>query len=177
MKKVMVISVIALISFVSSSVLGARERETPFYDSGYTGNVEVNAGGVIGGSLYTSLSTVHGSSFGNGLFTGIGVGLDITPGNTMSTYAIPFFLDVRYSFLEGNVSPFLDMKFGGYYRVGENVGLYASPSAGVDIGRWSIFLRYAYMTAEDRIYDSVESAYFNMGVNRHALTLGVNIWF
>lgn len=177
MKRTIIITVIALICLVMASELEATVRRTPFYDSGYAGNVEVNAGGVLGGRLFTSITTVHGCSFSNGLFAGIGAGVDITPENAMTTYAIPFFLDVRYSFLEGHVSPFVDMRFGGYYSVWENVGLHASPSAGVDIGRWSIFLRYAYMTAEDRMYDSDKSAYFNLTSNRHALTLGVDIWF
>lgn len=173
MKKLLIVLVLCA-AFVD---LQAKGRETPFHNFGYTASVELDAGAVIDAGFSSSLTTVHGYAFGNGLFTGVGTGVVFTPSDLMSSYGIPFFLECRYSFIDAKASPFLSMRFGGYYNIGGRTGLYAAPSAGIDMGRWSLFLKYDYRTGNRTIYDSASSSYLELSSFQHALSLGVSVWF
>lgn len=171
---------IAALSVTMSLCASAADRQTPFSSPGYAGNVGIELGGIVERGVSAAILTEHGYQFGFGLFTGIGTGVIYTPEAELSIAAIPFFLDVRYRFMDGEASPFVSMKFGGCYYYDTSFGLYAAPSVGVDIGRWSLFLKYDYRSCADAVYVyRTEYSYFETrGMFRaHALSVGVNIWF
>lgn len=146
MKKSIVISVLLCIF---TAALYAKPN--PYFKKGYLGNVELSAGAGTDGFFEPAIMTTHGYSFGKGFFGGFGAGLGV---RTDGGYAnIPFYMDVKYSAFREGVSPFLDMKFGGVYdSLFESAGIFASPSAGIDIGRWSVFLRYTFRNANATAY-------------------------
>lgn len=167
---------IAALSVAMSLCASAADRQTPFSSPGYAGNVGLELGGIVDGGFSSAILTEHGYQFGFGLFTGLGTGAIVTPSSGMSYLAIPFFLDVRYRFLDGKASPFVSMKFGGCYYYDRTVGLYAAPSVGVDIGRWSLFLKYDYRACSD-VIASNDVLVIAGDFKAHALSVGVNIWF
>lgn len=76
------------------------------------------------------------------LGVGDGIGLYITPaemGGYKTRYQVPIFAEIKYSFLDWIVSPFVDLKAGGFYdyTLG-GTGYVIRPSVGVDIWRFSI---------------------------------------
>ena len=76
------------------------------------------------------------------LYVGGGIGLYITPvemGGYKTRYQVPIFAEIKYSFLDRLVSPFVDLKAGGFYdyTLG-GTGYVIRPSIGVDIWRFSI---------------------------------------
>ena len=75
------------------------------------------------------------------LYVGGGIGLYITPvemGGYKTRYQVPIFAEIKYSFLDRLVSPFVDLKAGGFYdyTLG-GTGYVIRPSIGVDIWRFS----------------------------------------
>ena len=112
------------------------------------------------------ITSSHGFSFGNGLYVGGGVGFaaqltntsartvdeDIDPeysytpeSNWKATYYVPVFGDIKYSFIDRLVSPFISAKLGAYADV-TNSGIRTlfNPSIGVDIARFSISVGYEH---------------------------------
>ena len=76
------------------------------------------------------------------LGVGDGIGLYITPvemGGYKTRYQVPIFAEIKYSFLDRLVSPFVDLKAGGFYdyTLG-GAGYMIRPSIGVDIWRFSV---------------------------------------
>lgn len=80
----------------------------------------------------------------NHLFTGVGAGLGFST-EKYPIYSLPIYADVRYSFTNSNVKPFIAGKIGyaflSSWRViggpGYSGGLYASPSVGVAISAFN----------------------------------------
>ena len=143
---------------------------------GYLGNVELELGYITGTNAFDSaILTTHGYSTGNGWFFGAGTGLRITP-NHHAIVSIPFYADVRYSFCNGYVRPFVDMKLGTEMNVEEvTAGLYLSPSIGVMINRYSISLKYGYSNG----YTSYMSSNKLVGYqyDTHAISVGLAVSF
>jgi len=75
------------------------------------------------------------------------------------------------------------MKFGGAYdSVFESVGLYASPAVGIDIGRWSVFIKYTYRGMRSGVSidlpgDTFLDGILNMTFKTHVISLGAAISF
>lgn len=164
------------------SAMSAKGKDNPYFEKGYRGNVELSLGGGVGGFFEPALTTTHGYVFGKGLFAGLGTGIGLRyDGEGFAN--IPFYADVRYSPLRNRISPFVDMKFGGAYdSVFESVGLYASPAVGIDIGRWSVFIKYTYRGMRSGVSidlpgDTFLGGMLNMTFKTHVISLGAAISF
>lgn len=158
MKKLMFLS--AVLAFIVSSLsVSAKSRAgNLYYQDRYVGNVNFNIGGTIGHRDELSLLTTHGWAFGNGLFFGGGTGIlfPLEFGDRDRGISIPVFADTRYSVMDRNVSPFFELKFGIAYSMElGSTGLLASPSMGIDIGRWSVSVSYIFQAYNAyRTYDT-----------------------
>ncbi len=115
----------------------------PLAKQGYVGNVSVSVTPVLG--VGVDVLTSHGYSFGNGLWMGGGAGVSFA--GVYDGIFIPVFTEAKYTFMrERKASPFLDCRFGIMTDV-EDTYLQVSPSAGVDINRFSIYAVYNIWSA------------------------------
>lgn len=153
MKRLVMLSAAVLAALMGMfTTASAQSSKSTLYNRGYQADVQV--GTILDESyaVYT-LNTSHGYSFGNGLYVGGGLGVYLTPiemdGHKVR-YQVPVFAEIKYSFLNTLVSPFVDLKAGGFYDVTLNgVGYSIRPSVGVDIWRFSLSVgwdhnRYSY---------------------------------
>ena len=100
-----------------------------------------------------SITSSHGFSFGNGLYVGGGAGFGAeltketeTPeSNWNASYFVPVFADIKYSFTKTLAAPFVSLRGGAIADI-TNLGVrtFASPSAGLDIARFSLKVGYEY---------------------------------
>ncbi len=120
------------------AVLNSESRfvETKSYNPrtrGYRGWVET--GGAIGlgeyGSGVFSFSTSHGYQFNPYFFLGAGIGVDCH--FDWETVFMPIFANARAYFIDGKISPFMDVKIG-YSPVDDSGLFYFTPSVGVSFG-------------------------------------------
>ena len=90
------------------------------------------------------ITSSHGFSFGNGLYVGGGAGFTAELENTTS-YFVPVFADIQYSFAKTFVTPHVSRKGGAVVDI-TNSGLrtYANPAVGLDIARFSVKAGYEY---------------------------------
>lgn len=96
-----------------------------FVDFGYTTIIEGYNSGKI------DVVTSHGFQFNPYLYVGVGFAVECY---TKSTFmAMPFFVNVRVTPLNGKVTPYVDLK-GGHNALGYFEGLYLSPTLGCRIG-------------------------------------------
>ncbi|MBO5855353.1 MAG: hypothetical protein J6Q62_01680 [Alistipes sp.] len=65
-----------------------------------------------------------------------------------SAFLLPLFADVKYSFLNKMVTPYVSLKAGGYADVTstkvQGIRTFANPAIGVDIHRFSLEVGYEY---------------------------------
>ncbi|MEM7039503.1 MAG: hypothetical protein AAF570_21190, partial [Bacteroidota bacterium] len=92
--------------------------------SGYFNNTSF--GLLFGGNayydspVYPSIRMVNGYKFKDRFWTGLGTGIEFFQGRTW----IPLYADLRYDFLKGDVSPYVQA-IGGYnFRPDPNAGVY-----------------------------------------------------
>ena len=78
----------AIAVLLSSTAFAQQHR---VFERGYAGNVSFSAGAILG-VPNAQISTSHGYAFGNGLYMGAGLGIDLNPQFS------PIFADVRYTF-------------------------------------------------------------------------------
>ena len=105
-----------------------------FIDFGYSQNVGMDGvANEISGYDSNKIfwSTSHGYQFNPYLFVGAGFSLDCY--TTKTWFTMPFFANVRVTPLNGNITPFIDVK-GGYNFIGYMKGLYLAPSIGCRFG-------------------------------------------
>ena len=129
------------------------------YNKGYKANIQTSVLFANNSGL-SSISSSHGYSFGNGLYLGGGTGIVYSPLrklNVRNQIIIPFFGEIKYSFLKNTiVSPFVDVVAGGAYNYSSyGTGYLLKPSVGLDVWRFSAsvgFGRYAinYATVDGR---------------------------
>lgn len=181
MKKTLSV-LLVMAGLMSAMAMSAKGKDNPYFEKGYRGNVELSLGGGVGGFFEPALTTTHGYVFCKGLFAGLGTGIGLRyDGEGFAN--IPFYADVRYSPLRNRISPFVDMKFGGAYdSVFESVGLYASPAVGIDIGIWSVFIKYTYRGMRSGVSinlpgDTFLDGMLNMTFKTHVISLGAAISF
>ena len=100
---------------------------------GYKGFIEGGYTTIVSGynSGKIDLSTTHGYQFNPYVFVGAGLAADCY---TQSLYFVmPVFANVRVTPLNGNITPYVDLK-GGYSPVGYFEGLYLAPTIGCRFG-------------------------------------------
>lgn len=130
------------------------------YRTGYRANVELS----WDSSKCWNISSSHGYSFGNGLYIGGGIGFSAAltkadknakSSNTEGAYQpefkwdakyyTPMFADVKYSFTESFVTPFIDLRGGAIADISDSgASLFINPAIGVDIARFSLKVGYEH---------------------------------
>ena len=167
MKKFAII-IAAILYF--STVSTYAYTPNPLYEKGYRGYVDFSVGVISSDNIInTDLTTSHGYSTGFGLYTGLGTGLSFSPAYAGSILSMPLFLDLKYSILNREFSPYIAMKTGINYSL-ENYtgGVYVSPSIGFDIKKHlSLLMRYIYETTS---YDGYK-------FKKNAFSIGIAIGF
>lgn len=122
-----------------------------YFNRGYRANIELDwsHGGNGFGIVHYGLTTSHGYSFGNGLYLGGGLGVmeeQHSSPVSASYFSLPVFADLKYSFINGTVSPFVALRGGMIIgTTHKGFGGYLRPSIGVDIWRFSLTLSYELM--------------------------------
>lgn len=169
MKRVLVLFVTALLVSSISHAQCLADRD------GYQGNVELELGSIAGTkSLDVGVLTTHGYNTGSGWFFGAGAGLLVTPSH-YAVISVPVFADVRYSFCNKQVCPFIDMKVGAEIDAEElTAGLFVSPSVGVMINRYSIALKYGFSNGRTNL---ISPGYKRYDYNTHAISVGIAVSF
>ena len=161
---------------------GVRPAPTKRYKNtrtkGYRGWVE--AGGAVGlgeyGSGIFSFSTSHGYQFNPYFFLGAGIGVDYH--FDWETVFMPIFANARAYFIDGKISPFMDVKIG-YSPVDES-GLYFSPSVGVSFGtskKCAVNLSIGYNLQRAEMYYYSYYYSFSSDESLHGLSFKLGVEF
>lgn len=169
------------IGVVLLSLTAVAQNENALYEKGYYGNIELDMGSTFGFSadvpdrgLNAGVLTSHGYSSGSGLYVGAGAGL-IFNTEHYSFVSVPVFADVKYSFLDNDFSPFMSCKIGTVINDEFGAGVYCAPSAGVDMKRFSVFLKYDLGTGRTSWYSNMKL--IEVEYTKHAFSAGVSYAF
>lgn len=171
-----------LLSLVSIAMLCiSTSAQNALYKSGYYGNIELDLGSTFGFSadapdrgLNAGVLTSHGYSSGTGLYVGAGAGL-IFNTEHYSYISVPVFADIKYSFVDNDFSPFVSCKIGTVINEELGAGVYCAPSVGVDMKRYSVFLKYDCGTGRSSWYS--DSKLIKVDYTKHAFSAGVSYAF
>ena len=135
------------------------------YNRGYRADIELSwADKSVWG-----ITSSHGFSFGNGIYVGGGAGFgaeltknpvatasvaedvidpeySYTPeSNWNASYLVPVFADIKYSFLNTLLTPFVSLKGGAVADItNKGIRTFANPAVGLDIARFSLKVGYEY---------------------------------
>lgn len=179
MKKSLVILIIAL--FAGAYSAEAQRAKYSYFKPGYWGNIELNGGALLSEGSNIGFSTVHGGRLGHGLAMGIGAGLYIDVHELYYVYNVPIFLETKYSPMKGGLSPFVSLRTGFSITDSLTTGFYLSPALGVDLRRFSLFIRYGFnlfpMSADITIPDLDIHYSTKAHLKIHSLSLGLAINF
>lgn len=104
---------------------GNKSGYKGFVDFGYTFGV-----GHVSDAGRLSLTTSHGVQINPYLF--VGGGTTVNYYTSASYFSLPLFANVRGSFMDNSISPFVDLKIG--YTIFDVTGFYFSPSIGCRFG-------------------------------------------
>ena len=179
MKKSLVILIIAL--FAGAYSAEAQKTKYSYFKPGYWGNIELNGGAMLSGGSNIGFSTVHGGRLGHGVAMGIGVGLYLDVHELYYVYNVPIFLETKYSPMKGAMSPFVSLRTG--FSITDNLatGFYLSPAVGVDLRRFSLFIRYGFNLFPTMADISIPDLDINLSTKAHfkmhSLSLGVAVNF
>jgi len=144
-----------------------------------SGNGVKNFGGEVGLGYINKGAYVTGSlgyRFVPGLYTGLGTGVEFTNDwvhnsvNDKSTVLVPVYAQVKYSFLKGDIKPFVDVKLGLISDLSDHgTGKFIWPSIGVSYKQFGASLGYEWW----------DSAYSNdnMRYNNQFISFGVSYSF
>lgn len=179
MKKTLLILMVAFVTFVTDAE--AQRAKYSYHRPGYWGNIELNGGALLSQGSNIGFSTVHGGRLGHGIAMGIGAGLYLDVQELYYVYNIPIFLETKYSPMKSGLSPFISLRTG--FSITDNLatGFYLSPAVGVDLRRFSLFIRYGYnlfpMSADVSFPDLDININTKAHLNVHSLSLGVAVNF
>ncbi|MBQ2435734.1 MAG: hypothetical protein II269_06345 [Bacteroidaceae bacterium] len=120
----------------------AQAKDYVDYERGYRADIAVS---TSISEQYT-LSTSHGFSFGNGLYVGGGVGFTAETFLNFEDaphYLVPLFADVKYTFLNKRVSPFVSARVGGVFNTEYKMNrMLINPMVGINVRHFTIGLGY-----------------------------------
>ena len=179
MKKSLVILIIAL--FAGAYSAEAQKTKYSYFKPGYWGNIELNGGALLSGGSNIGFSTVHGGGLAHGLAMGTGAGSSGAVWESYYVYNIPIFLETKYSPMKSGLSPFVSLRTGFSITDSLTTGFYLSPAVGVDLRRFSLFIRYGYnlfpMSADISFPDLDMNINTKAYLHAHSLSLGVAVNF
>lgn len=120
----------------------AQSKDYVDYERGYRADIAVS---TSISEQYT-LSTSHGFSFGNGLYVGGGVGFTAETFLNFEGaphYLVPLFADVKYTFLNKRVSPFVSARVGGVFNTEYKMNrMLINPMVGINVRHFTVGLGY-----------------------------------
>ena len=181
MGKRLIICIVALFAICYSA--DAQSREYSYSDVGYWGNVELLGGALFSGGE-VGISTTHGCHLGKGVSMGLGAGFYCDLKAVHHLMSIPFFMEAKYSLLDSSKSPYISLRTGFSITDKLSTGAYISPSIGVNINRFSFFLRYGmnlYPTDVKLYIPSVDDDLLEVNTGAivfvHTLSVGVALNF
>ena len=120
----------------------AQTKDYVDYERGYRADIAVSTSI----SEQYSISTSHGFSFGNGLYMGGGVGFTAETFLNFEDaphYLVPLFADVKYTFLNKRVSPFVSARVGGVFNTEYKMRrMLINPMVGINVRHFSVGLGY-----------------------------------
>ena len=120
----------------------AQSKDYVDYERGYRADIAVS---TSISEQYT-LSTSHGFSFGNGLYVGGGVGFTAETFLNFEDaphYLVPLFADVKYTFLNKRVSPFVSARVGGVFNTEYMMNrMLINPMVGINVRHFTVGLGY-----------------------------------
>ena len=135
----------------------AQTKDYVDYERGYHADIAVS---TSISEQYT-ISTSHGFSFGNGLYVGGGVGF---PAETFLNfedaphYLVPLFADVKYTFLNKRVSPFVSARVGGVFNTEYKMNrMLINPMVGINVRHFTVGLGYELQHAFKGIIENSAS--------------------
>lgn len=108
--------------------------------TGYKGFIDLGYTFGVGdfGEDRIAFSTTHGYQVNPYIFAGIGAGINYY--TSPDAWSVPIFADVRGTFLNNSITPFIDLKIG--YSILDAEGFYLSPSIGCRIRNFNISVGY-----------------------------------
>lgn len=181
MRKALLILLFAMSLLPGSA--DAQNREHGYSDVGYWGNVELLGGALFPGGE-VGVSTTHGCHLGNGVSMGLGAGFYCDLKAVHHLISVPFFMEAKYSLLDSSKSPYISLRTGFSVTNRLDTGAYISPSIGVNINRFSFFLRYGmnlYPTDVKLYIPSVDDDLLEVNTGAivfvHTLSVGVALNF
>ena len=122
--------------------IDAQSKDYVDYERGYRADIAVS---TSISEQYT-LSTSHGFSFGNGLYVGGGVGFTAETFLNFEDaphYLVPLFADVKYTFLNKRVSPFVSARVGGVFNTEYKMNrMLINPMVGINVRHFTVGLGY-----------------------------------
>lgn len=180
MKKCILLVVLLLMGL---GVSARNWRSNVYFKEGYVPNISLGGaasiakGGSSQGAVLT-VSTSHGYSFGQGTY--VGGGLEVFTDMSGNDFAFPLFGEVKHSFMDNVISPFVGMRSGVVFMKDDGFGLLISPAVGVDICHISFSLSYAFDSG--RFSEEVHkyphpTEYNRYGYSRHLLKFTVSYAF
>ena len=179
MKKSLVILIVVL--FAGAYSAEAQRAKYSYHRPGYWGNIELNGGALLSQGSNIGFSTVHGGRLGHGLAMGIGAGLYVDVWELYYVYNVPVFLETKYSPMKSGLSPFVSLRTGFSVTDYLATGIYLSPAFGVDLRRFSLFIRYGFnlfpMSADVSFPDLDMDISTKAHLKTHSLSLGVAVNF
>ena len=135
----------------------AQSKDYVDYERGYRADIAVS---TSISEQYT-LSTSHGFSFGNGLYVGGGVGFTAETFLNFEDaphYLVPLFADVKYTFLNKRVSPFVSARVGGVFNTEYKMNrMLINPMVGINVRHFTVGLGYELQHAFKGIIENSAS--------------------
>lgn len=176
--KLLLCSVAVLAGTMLSS---AQDNKNPSFTRGFAGNVEA---GVLFNDGFAGeyVNVSSGYNVLPGLFAGVGIGIKNQKFHTLSdvnSFLVPTFIQLRYSFLNKSVSPFIDLKGGlisDYSNSMKNMpkgfpdsgcGHFFRVGIGVD------YKRYSFYVGDDWS----QISYSDSALSNYAWTFGIGYKF
>lgn len=143
MKKIFMMMV-ALLGIVSSTMAQSNTNINPHFNKGYDADVTL----LVTTNNIFHINTSHGYNLGSGIFLGGGAGFGAewsAKGVKGEPHYVPsLFVDARWSMLNANVSPFVDLKATQYIDLTEGATNYGlTPTIGLDIKHFSLGVGYS----------------------------------
>lgn len=146
MKKFIAMSALAL-GVMGAQAQSETTKDYVNYERGYRADIQLSTSI----SEQYSITTSHGYSFGNGFYLGGGVGFAAETFLNFEDaphWLVPLFADVKYSFLNKRVSPFVAARVGGVFNTEYKMNrLLVNPMAGIDVRHFTVGLGYELQTA------------------------------
>lgn len=134
---------ILLVSALLLTNMAVMAQSSMAFEKGYRGNISLTGNFGVNRHLINNgveITTSHGYSFGDGMYIGGGIGVNLSMNNYMD---IPVYFDIKYNITDWKLSPYVDCRTG-FVIWGDTAELafMASPGVGFDYRKMSFRTGY-----------------------------------